>query len=38
MVLEYDWVDHHAPPLALLFKICKEIHLFLKGIRKNIIN
>jgi hypothetical protein len=29
--MEYQWVDHHAPPLKLLFVICNEIHNFLKG-------
>jgi phosphatidylinositol-3,4,5-trisphosphate 3-phosphatase/dual-specificity protein phosphatase PTEN len=31
-VMEYQWVDHHAPPLKLLYVICNEIHNFLKGI------
>lgn len=36
-VKEYEWVDHHAPPLKLLFTICKEIHKFLEGKQKNFI-
>ena len=30
-VKEYQWVDHHAPPLKLLFEICYEMHQYLKG-------
>ena len=30
-VSEYDWVDHHAPPLKILFEICREIMLFLNS-------
>ena len=30
-VIEYEWVDHHAPPLKILFSICQEIHKFLNG-------
>ena len=30
-VLEYQWVDHHAPPIKILFQICFEINKFLKG-------
>jgi phosphatidylinositol-3,4,5-trisphosphate 3-phosphatase/dual-specificity protein phosphatase PTEN len=31
-VLEYEWVDHHAPPLKILFQICEKIQKFLSGI------
>lgn len=30
-VLEYNWVDHHAPPINILFTICVEINNFLIG-------
>ncbi len=30
-VLEYEWVDHHAPPLKILFQICEKIQKFLSG-------
>lgn len=30
-VLEYDWVDHHAPSIKILFTICMEIKKFLSG-------
>jgi phosphatidylinositol-3,4,5-trisphosphate 3-phosphatase and dual-specificity protein phosphatase PTEN len=36
-VLEYEWVDHHAPPLKLLFVICNEIHNFLKESDENVV-
>lgn len=31
-VQEYKWVDHHAPPLMLLFTICREMFKFLQGL------
>jgi phosphatidylinositol-3,4,5-trisphosphate 3-phosphatase/dual-specificity protein phosphatase PTEN len=36
-VKEYDWVDHHAPPLDILFDICDEIHNFLLKNDDNVI-
>ena len=35
-VRDYFWPDHQAPPLTTLFTICKDIHLFLRGIRYQI--
>jgi len=31
-VQEYEWVDHHAPTLKILFIICREIHILLSCI------
>ena len=28
-VVEYPWLDHHSPPLDLLFKACDNIHSWL---------
>ena len=36
-VSEYRLVDHHAPSLLILFKICKEMHDFLMSDVSNII-
>jgi phosphatidylinositol-3,4,5-trisphosphate 3-phosphatase/dual-specificity protein phosphatase PTEN len=36
-VLEYEWVDHHAPPLKILFSICQEIHNFFADKEENVI-
>lgn len=30
-VLKYDWVDHQAPLLKLLFLACKEMENFLES-------
>ena len=30
-VIEYDWIDHHAPPITLIFEICAQIHDYLDG-------
>ena len=30
-VKEWQWIDHHAPPIDLLFKICQEINECLSG-------
>jgi len=35
-VLDYEWEDHHSPPINTLFLICQKIHFFLKGMPKNI--
>ncbi len=32
-VSDYNWKDHHAPPIHLLFELVKEMFLFLKGIQ-----
>lgn len=34
---EYAWVDHHAPPLGTLFKICENIKKFLMEDKHNVI-
>jgi phosphatidylinositol-3,4,5-trisphosphate 3-phosphatase/dual-specificity protein phosphatase PTEN len=31
-VYEYQWEDHHSPPIHLLFEICQKIDQFLKGL------
>lgn len=37
-VIEYDnWLDHHSPPLNLLFVCVEQIHNFLKKDDKNVI-
>jgi len=30
-VSDYNWKDHHAPPMHLLFNFVKEMYLYLKG-------
>jgi len=35
-VLDYEWEDHHSPPINTLFLICQKIHLFLKCMPKSI--
>lgn len=30
-VLDFGWPDHHAPPLDILFAICKSMHSWLKS-------
>lgn len=36
-MLEFNWVDHHAPPLNLLFVICGKIHQFLQENDENLV-
>ena len=36
-VEEYEWVDHHAPPLPTLFTICVSMKNFLKKNEKNVV-
>ena len=36
-VEEYEWVDHHAPPLPTLFTICVSMINFLKKNEKNVV-
>ena len=36
-MLEFEWVDHHAPPLKLLFVICNQIHSFLLESPENVV-
>ena len=31
-VLDYEWEDHHSPPINTLFIICQRIHRFLQSI------
>ncbi len=30
-VIEYDWEDHHAPALHILFDICQKMFDFVSG-------
>ena len=34
---EYEWIDHHAPPLLTLFKICLSMKTFLLQNEKNVV-
>ena len=33
----YNWEDHHAPTLRLLFELCQEMYLFLSKDQDNVI-
>ncbi|KAL4497259.1 hypothetical protein ABPG72_011194 [Tetrahymena utriculariae] len=35
-VLDYEWEDHHSPPINTLFIICEKIHQFLKKKKENV--
>ena len=37
MVLEFEWIDHHSPPLKLLFIICEKIQKFLEKDKENVV-
>lgn len=37
MVIEYDWIDHQAPTIHLLFQICKKIYDYLIKDKHNVI-
>lgn len=36
-VKEYEWIDHHAPPLTMLFQICEEMFVFLNSNKDNVV-
>jgi phosphatidylinositol-3,4,5-trisphosphate 3-phosphatase/dual-specificity protein phosphatase PTEN len=36
-VTDYQWEDHHSPPLSLLFKACVEMHEFLLKDEQNVV-
>ncbi|MCQ2819908.1 MAG: hypothetical protein MJ252_21800 [archaeon] len=33
---EYEWIDHHAPPIGILFQICAKIYQFLAKDERNV--
>ena len=37
MVLEFEWIDHHSPPLKLLFIICEKIQKFFEKDNENVV-
>lgn len=36
-VVDYEWKDHHAPKILVLFQACQEMYEFLKEDDKNVI-
>lgn len=36
-VLEFGWLDHHAPPLDKICSMCKAIDMWLSGDPRNVV-